>query len=375
MKIAIDGRGINWYHGTGIGTYTENLLKNLINIDNKNYYHIYWSGKNYDEYVKENTKIIMTSKKEHRYFQLSYFPENLSYKNIDIYHVPQNGIGLFPSISCKKIVTIHDLIPYIMPETVGKSYLLKFLKEMPSIIVNSDAILTVSEYSKKDILKFFPVDKNKIFVTPLAANSNFKPLDKEKCKYYIKQKYDIDAPFILYLGGFSNRKNIGFLINAFSKVYKDLNKEYKLIILGSYKDNSCKLIKLVDKLCMSKNIVFTGFIEDNELPIFYNAAETFVYPSLYEGFGLPPLESMSCGTPVIGSNITSIPEVIGNAGILINPYDMSSLITALGNLLNNETLRTELSKKGYERSKNFSWEKTSRKTLEIYTKICTQTQT
>lgn len=372
MKIGIDARGITWYHGTGIGTYTENILKNLFEIDKTNKYHIYWSGNNYNSFENKNSKIIMTSKRHQRFFQQHYFPENLINEEIDLYHVPQNGIGITAQIHCPKVVTIHDLIPYIMPETVGRGYLNKFLKEMPFIINNSQGILTVSEYSKKDILKFFPIDESKIFVTHLAANKDFKPMDKEKCKEIIKNKFNINNPFILYLGGFSDRKNVHSLIEAFSKVYNQLNKDYRLVILGSYRDSSQKLIKLVEKFKMASKIIFAGFVDQVDLPVFYNAADAFVYPSLYEGFGLPPLEAMNCGTPVITSNTTSIPEVVGDAGLLINPYDISSLTDSIGKLINNESLRNELSKKGLERSKEFTWRKTAKKTLQAYTKIAEQ---
>ena len=130
MRIAIDARGINWYKGTGIGTYTENVLKQLLNIDKENYYHIYWSGDYYDSYNGENSRIIMTSKKHRRFFQQNYFPGNIQKEKIDLYHVPQNGIGLCECVHCRKIITIHDLIPYIMPETVGPGYLLNFLKDV-----------------------------------------------------------------------------------------------------------------------------------------------------------------------------------------------------------------------------------------------------
>jgi glycosyltransferase involved in cell wall biosynthesis len=372
MKIAIDARGISWYHGTGIGTYTENLLRNLFKIDNNNNYHLYWSGNNYDKFEKDNWKIVMTSKRHQRFFQQHYFPENLQNEAIDIYHIPQNGIGLKEEINCAKVVTIHDLIPYIMPETVGKGYLSKFIREMPTIINNSQGILTVSEYSKNDILKFFPIDKNKIFVTPLAANEHFRTLDKEKCKSALKNKYNITKPFVLYIGGFSDRKNVHSLIEAFSKIYKHLNEEHNLIILGSYRDSSQRLVKLVETLEMNSKIIFTGFIPEDELPMFYNAADIFVYPSLYEGFGLPPLEAMNCGTPVITSNVTSIPEVVGDAGILINPNNPIELQSEMINLLNNESLRKELSEKGLKRSKLFTWKKTAKKTLDAYKKIAEQ---
>ncbi|WP_298846370.1 glycosyltransferase family 4 protein [Clostridium sp.] len=369
MKIAIDGRGVNLYNGTGIGTYTENVLKNLINIDTMNNYHIFWSGKNFESIKRENCKVIMTSKKHQRFFEDYYFPENISKENIDIYHMPQNGIGLSTNISCKKIVTIHDLIPYVMPETVGRGYLLKFLKEMPIIIGNSDGIITVSEFSKQDILKYFPIDESRIFVTPLAADSKYTPLDKLHCKKVLEKIYNLLNPFILYLGGFSERKNVASAITAFSKVYKDLNENYNLVIVGDYRDSSQKLVKLANELNMQSHVVFVGFVPEDHLPLFYNSCDALIYPSFYEGFGLPPLEAMNCGTPIIASNLTSIPEVVGDAGILINPYDTSAISLAIGTLLSSEKLKSELSAKALIRAKQFSWQNTAINTLKVYESV------
>ncbi|MCM8709663.1 glycosyltransferase family 4 protein [Clostridium sp. SYSU_GA19001] len=369
MKIAIDARGVNWYRGTGIGTYTDKVLRYLLRMDSKNYYHIYWSGENYEEFQFSNTNIIMASKKHHRFFEQNYFPADLKDNNIDIYHIPQNGIGMCENIECKKIATMHDLIPYIMPETVGRGYLLKFLKDVPKVIELSDALITVSEWSKQDILKYFPIDKNKIFVTPLAADDIYKPLDKEKCKYFLSKQYNINKSFILYIGGFSPRKNVKSLITAFAKVYKDLGKDYNLVIVGATRDQGQYLSEFSSNLEFSSKIIFTGFAPENHLPILYNACDAFVYPSLYEGFGLPPLEAMNCGTPVITSNLTSIPEVVGDAGILINPYNEYELMEALKKLLNNEKLQNEYREKGLIRAQDFSWNKTAEKTLEVYKKI------
>jgi len=369
MKIAIDARGINLYSGTGIGTYTENVLKNLINIDIVNNYHVFWSGNNYQSIKKENCKVVMTSKKHQRFFEDYYFPESILKENIDVYHMPQNGIGFSQEITCKKVVTIHDLIPYVMPETVGKGYLLKFLKEMPIIIDGSDGIITVSEFSKRDILKFFPIDESKIFVTPLAADKKYMPLDKVHCKNFLEKAYNLTNPFLLYLGGFSERKNVASAITAFAKIYNDLNKNYDLVIVGDYKDPSQKLVKLTNELKIESHVIFTGYVPEDHLPIFYNCCDTFIYPSFYEGFGLPPLEAMNCGTPVIASNLTSIPEVVGDGGILINPYDISEISQAIGNLLSNENLRSELSSKALIRAKEFSWQNTARSTLKVYESV------
>lgn len=369
MKIAIDARGINWYKGTGIGTYTDRILTYMIKNHSENFYHIYWSGNRYDNFNKENTKIIMSSKKQHRFFEQYYFPQNLKKESIEIYHVPQNCIGISENINCKKVITIHDLIPYILPETVGKGYLSKFLKEMPKIISTADAIITVSECSKKDILKFFPIDGEKIFVTPLAADEKYRPLDKELCRNKIKSKYNINNHFILYVGGFSARKNVLTLIESFAKVHKNLDQNYDLVLIGANKDEMKGLQKFCSELTINKNIKFTGFIKNSMMPIFYNAADLFVYPSLYEGFGLPPLEAMSCGTPVITSDTSSIPEVMGDSAILVDPNDKESLMYSIEAILNENTLQKELSSKGLKRSKLFSWEKTSENTLDVYSKV------
>lgn len=369
MQIAIDCRGINWYHGTGIGTYTDNLVKNLLSLDQNNHYKLFWSGTNYEDFKNNNSNCIITSSRHSRFFQDYYFPRNLQRDNTDLYHVPQNGIGISDNIRCTKVVTIHDLIPYTMPETVGKGYLLKFLREMPRIIEMATGIITVSEFSKRDILKFFPMNPDKIFVTPLATKEIFKPLDKDASFTFIKNKYNINKNFLLYLGGFSSRKNVHGLIEAFSKAYKNLNTDMDLVILGSYNDSSQKLVKLVGNLNMDDHIKFLGFIPEIELPLFYSAATVFVYPSTYEGFGLPPLEAMSCGTPVITSNITSIPEVVKDSGMLIDPYTNSDLENAIEILVNRRELQAALSIKGLTRSNEFSWQKTAKLTLDAYETI------
>lgn len=366
MRIAIDARGINWYKGTGIGTYTDKVLKYLLKQDKENYYHIYWSGEDYTEFQNNNAKIIMASKKHHRFFEQYYFPHNLKEEQMDIFHVPQNGIGLNENISCKKIVTIHDLIPYIMPQTVGKGYLLKFLKEVPKVLDMSDGILTVSEWSKKDILRFFPIDEKKVFVAPLAADSKYVPLNKDYCRELLASVYNITKPYILYVGGFSARKNVKTLITAFSKIYKKFNSDINLVIVGEKRDEGQLLNEFSCNLHAASKIIFTGFAPEAHLPLLYSACEVFVYPSLYEGFGLPPLEAMSCGAPVITSNLTSIPEVVKDAGILINPYIEEELSEAIIKLVNNENLRRIYSEKALIRSKDFSWSKTAEKTLEAY---------
>lgn len=367
MNFSIDARGINLYKGSGIGTYTENLVKELLILDTENKYTIFWAGENYREYKGNNSNVVVTSKKHGLFYENYYYPSFIKEHNIDLHHIPQNGIGLTDDYSIPSIVTIHDLIPYLMPETVGRGYLERFLKNMPYIISKTKGILTVSEYSKKDILRFFPsFAAENIFVTPLAANKTFKPLDKDFCTEYLSEKYRIDFPFILYIGGFSKRKNVKELIVAFNKISNSLPKDYKLVLCGSVKDEGEKLKEFCKENFIDDKVIFTGFVPDKDLPIFYNGCDLFVYPSLYEGFGLPPLEAMSCRTAVITSNLTSIPEVTKDSAILINPFNKDELQDAMYSILSSDNNLKELAEKGYKNSLNFTWRKTAELTLNAY---------
>ena len=373
MKIAIDARSATLHAGTGIGTYTNNLVSEIISIDSKDEFTLFCSGKFNEDFNKKNTNIIYSSGRHGSFYENHYIPSALNELHTDLYHIPQNGVGFDFDTEIPTIVTIHDLIPFTMPETVGKGYLERFLRDMPNIISNSSGILTVSEYSKKDILKFFSsYPEDKIFVTPLAANNNFKPMNKNNCKLYVEHSFGIKDPYILYIGGFSLRKNVLGLVKAFSKVYKDLNKPYKLLLGGGLKDEGEKLFTFVKENNLQDKIIFCGYLEDEILPVLYSGCDAFVYPSLYEGFGLPPLEAMSCKAPVITSNLTSIPEVTGDSSILINPYNINELEKALVTLLNDETLKTNLSEKGYLRSLEFTWTKTAQNTLNAYKNIASQ---
>lgn len=370
MKVCIDGRGLNWYKGTGIGTYTYNLLKNILRLNDEDLYYIFWSGSDYHDFKSEKSKILMASKKHQRFFENHYIPSFIKKESIDLYHIPQNGMGLAENMNCNKVVTIHDLIPYILPETVGKGYLKKFLYTMPQIMDNVQGILTVSEYSKGDILKFFPeLDEDDIFVTPLAANKIYKPMDKYYCNKYVTEKYGVTSPYYLYLGGFSTRKNVKGLILAFKEALKSFPQERQLLITGSLREEGEKLRELVQKESLEKHILFSGFAPDEDLPILYNACEAFVYPSLYEGFGLPPLEAMSCKVPVITSNVTSIPEVVSDCGLLVDPLDTLQIAESLVKICESPSLRESLSEKGFERSKLYSWENTAKNTINAYRKI------
>jgi glycosyltransferase involved in cell wall biosynthesis len=371
MKIGIDGRAAKWYRGTGIGTYTYQLISSLNDIDKINEYMLFMpESTNCDISFNRNFQIKnITEGNKSSFWDEVNIPNILMDRDIELYHVPQNGVGLPKDKHCPFVITLHDVIPYKMPETVGETFLRIFNEDMPNIVSKCDGIITVSEFSKEDIANAFSFPKEKIFVTHLAAEDIYRPLDKKECSDFIKSRYGIDGDYILYVGGFSPRKNIIGLIEAFSKLITKYKKDIKLVIAGKQGKSYAIYKKKTQDLGIEDSVLFPGFIEVDHLPKLYNASKLLAYPSFYEGFGLPPVEAMACGTPVITSNVTSIPEVLGDSAIFINPNDVDALCNSMYEILNNEELAESLILKGLVRSSELSWNKTARNTLLAYNKI------
>lgn len=367
MKIGIDARAAIWYRGTGIGTYTFQLIKNLYELDKLNQYRYFWPGDEYANLDISSDNIFNSiEKSKEKFWEEIHIPNCLENEKIDLYLVPQNGIGLPAQKKCPFVVTIHDLIPYVYPETVGKGYLKVFLEEMPRIIEMADLIITVSKCSKLDIQRIFKVPDEKIAITHEAAEAIYKPMDKAVAKKYLKDNYGLEGKLILYLGGFSPRKNVKGLINAFYEIHKDISEDYKLVFPGKQSRDFKDMKLLGEALNLKARIEYPGFVPVEDLPFFYNAAELFVYPSFYEGFGLPPLEAMACGTPTITSNISSIPEVVGKSALLYNPFNSMELAELMFKVLTNEKLAEEYSLKGITRAKKFTWKKTALETIKLF---------
>lgn len=369
MKIGIDGRAAKWYRGTGIGTYTYQLINNLSEVDNLNQY-LTFIPEDSDLKLKDNFSIeYIKESNNNNFWDDVRVPNLLNNFKMELYHVPQNGVGLSDNINCPKTITLHDIIPLKMPETVSDRYLKIFNDEMPKIIDNCDGIITVSEFSKKDIAKEYDFPLDKIFVTHLAAEDIYKPISRAYCKSFIKNKYKIEDNFILYVGGYSPRKNIIGIMEAFSLLDKNLRANLKVVITGK-KGISYDIYKnRAIELGISDDVIFTDFIPLNDLPIFYNACEFLVYPSFYEGFGLPPLEAMACGVPVIASNVTSLPEVCQNSAILIDPHNIDDLAYSMERVLSDSFLKLTMIGKSLATSNNYSWKNTALDTIKAYENI------
>lgn len=365
MNIGIDARAAVWYRGTGIGTYTYQLIHNISLYDKLNEYLLFLPNENITGISPGeniNIKLISEDRRDNFWEEVD-IPNILTNKEIDTYLVPQNGIGLPRDKNCPFAITLHDVIPYRMPETVGPSYLNLFTKEVPSIIENCDSIVTVSNFSKMDIHKEFSYPLDKIHVTHLAAEEIYYPRNKSLCKDHIKNVYGIEKDFLLYIGGFSPRKNILGLIEAYSCLPSKIRENLSLVILGKKGRSYYTYRDKAHKLGLKGQVIFPGYVPVNELPLFYNACKVFCYPSFYEGFGLPPLEAMACGAPVISSCLTSMPEVLQDAAIYIDPYDPNDIKEKLLSLLENDTLRSNVSFKGLLHSANYSWKKTALETI------------
>lgn len=371
MKIGIDARAAKLYRGTGIGTYTFQLINSLNKIDYKNDYLLFMPDPpGLDINFSKNFIINNIDEKDTTTFWSEVnIPNVLSGKDIDLYHVPQNGVGLPQDKKCPFIITLHDVIPIRMPETVSDKYLHIFNHELPKILPLCDGIITVSEFSKNDISKAFDFPKEKIHVTYLGAEEIYKPLDTDICKKIITKYYGISDDFILYVGGFSPRKNIFGLIYAFSKLLAKNNNGYKnlkLVIAGRKGQSYEKYREFTEKLQIENHVIFPGFIPLDHMPYLYNCAKLFVYLSFYEGFGLPPIEAMACGVPVISSNVTSLPEVLKDSALFVDPYSEKDICEALYNCLYNTPLRESLIIKGLILSSELKWLNTAKRTLEVY---------
>lgn len=299
------------------------------------------------------------------YFAYPFIVKKEVIKN-NVKHVTRQDLAfLLELIDLKKtIVTCHDIIPVAYYHTQNPVWKLnaKGLRK-------AEKIITVSEFSKNDIIKHIRYPEDKIEIIPPAVDHNLYYQNRNKSilkKYGIKE----DEKVILYVGAEEPRKNIQVLISSFNKL-KSKIPQIKLLKVGTpnYLRVREKLLKQIESLNLQKDVIFAGYVPESELAKIYNAVDLFVFPSLYEGFGIPPLEAMACGTPVITSNSSSLPEVVGDAAIIIDPYDANKFAEEMYEVLTEDGLREEMIRKGLDRSKMFSWEKAARKTREIYEQV------
>ncbi|GAC1385552.1 MAG: glycosyltransferase family 1 protein [Herpetosiphon sp.] len=285
---------------------------------------------------------------------------------LDVVHDP-NGIAPFlaPRGPTRRIVTIHDAVAYVYPATHNRLDNWRYHAMLPWAVQRADMVLTDSQHSLRDLKRYLNVPDRSIRYIHCGIDGRFAPVPETSERANILSQYGIAQPYLFYVGGINGRKNIARLFEAYAEVRKH-HPQLMLVIGGKRQWQTSEIDTTLYRLDLQHHIHFTGYVDDAHLPALYSGAEAFVFPSLYEGFGFPPLEAMACGTPVITSTASSLPEVVGDAALLIDPYDVGALIAAIEQVVTDPTLRTELRERGLKRVSTFTWAHTAQKTLAAY---------
>jgi glycosyltransferase involved in cell wall biosynthesis len=374
MRIGIDIRSLqNDSQLRGIGTYTGCLVRHLLSLDSENEYTFFvFKNRPVPDFLTDsifrNARLKRICKQRKRFVWLSsqfIFPYAITKERLDIFHSPEYIIPAF-SLS-RRVITVHDFIHSDYKRYKKKNTLVRnaYLLLRNRAIRRAHRVIAVSDYTKGKIMELIGIKEDKIKVIYEAASQEFRPIRDAELFSRLRAKYNIKDDFLLYVGVFDHHKNIENLIKAFSLVQ---DKCVNLVMIGAItdKENFASVNKLIAELGLRQRVKIFGYIPQDELVGFYNIAKMAISVSVYEGFGLPILEAMACGRPVIAAKNTSMKEIVGSSGLLVNPYDTAEIASAMDKLLSDGALRETLAAKAFIRAGEFSWEKTARQTLSLY---------
>ena len=380
MKIGVDIRVLMDKYYSGVSSYTANLLNAIFALDSDNEYKLFYnSWHNQDERLniwnRNNSKVIglhVPNKIFNYLYQKILHRPKLDevIGGVDVFWSPHFNFTCL-SKNTKKIITVHDLSFLRYPEffNARKNFWHKALG-INATLKNADKIIAVSENTKNDIVELLGIPEEKVKVIYSGNNSVKTEVDKNIAEKYLAS-HKINGRFILYLGTIEPRKNIIGLIDAYNKL-RAKNEQFsdlKLVLAGASGWKNKKTYRAWQMSSYKNDIIFLGYVNKDEQDILYNFASIFAYPSFYEGFGFPPLEAMTYGVPVICSNVSSLPEVVADAAVMVNPYDSGEIAEALAIVLEDSALREILIDKGYKRTKFFTWEKTAEEYLQVFKEL------
>ena len=374
MRIGIDVRRMYEF---GMATYIRNVVRTLGRIDQKNEYVLVGSPARFDMLgpLPENFRFVPLQKAEATFANYLEMHKVFHAEALDLIHVPNTPYRpLFSRVPF--VVTVHDLLDYmyrsrtnnVMRRTVH-AYLTR------AVMQHAARIFAVSNFTKRDVSRYFKVDPWKIEVVYNALDERFtRGHATPEEQAMVRGRYQIEAPFLLYAGRISPHKNVARIIEAFSALKGELAKDgafpdLKLIVIGDEVTKNPDIRRAVIRSGMQHEVRFLGFVPIDTLRIFFDMAKVFVFPSLYEGFGLPPLEAMAHGTPVVASSTSSLPEVVGNAAVQVNPENVFEISRALHRVLTDQLLRERMKAAGLEQAKLFSWETSVRRMLQVYQEV------
>jgi glycosyltransferase involved in cell wall biosynthesis len=361
---------------TGSGQYLRNLLPALEQVSEDDEYLLigprriagpapgkeHLASTPFDGHSEDLAKL---------WFEQISFPRACRALGLDLAHVPYFASPLLPALPT--IVTIHDLIPIVLPAYRARVLVRLYTGLAVAAARRAQLILTDSESSRRDILARLGVPAGRVWVIYLAPGPGYLPVTNQARLEMTRSKYHLPERFILYLGGFDRRKNVHGLLQAYKSASGVLGQEYSLVLAGRLPTEESavfpNLKRAIAELQMGETILPIGWVAEEDKPALYTLASLFVYPSLYEGFGLPVLEAMACGTPVVSSRAASLPELVGEAGLLVAPAEVMQIAQAMVSVLSDETLRLELRAKGLAQAQKFSWQKTAQQTLAAYREV------
>ncbi|UHA71648.1 glycosyltransferase family 4 protein [Paenibacillus sp. 481] len=374
MKVCLDGQPLLG-NLSGIGRYTACLyeqLQHLSDVDVTLGFNQLFTNLNSEKLpVQASQQHLFTFRYPYKVIRRLMKP-NFSYnlpcdwslkKKFDIYH--GTNFTYVPINKGRKIVSIHDLAFMKYPETTSDKIYKHHMSWVPYCANNADHIITISEATKRDIVELLSVAPEKVTVTPLAATDEFQPIARNDYVDVLK-KYHLPDNYILFVGTIEARKNLTTLLQAYHSLVSNHQSDIKLVIVGAKGWKTSSLYQYIETHRLEDKVVFTGYVSDEDLPFIYNGATLFAMPSWYEGFGLPLVEAMKCGVPVIGSNTSSIPEVIGPDGLLCDPSEPEDWADKMYAVINDRALREKWCRYSIAQSRQFSWKSTADKTIEVY---------
>ncbi len=367
MRVGIDARKL---HDYGIGTYVRNLVNELARQHDDAEYSLLCAPADVDEIRALGSRFRPCVIRAGNYSVSEQWsvPWTLARARLDLFHAPHYVVP--PLTTTRFVVTIHDCIHLRFPQYLPNRAALYYARTMMTAAARrSRRVLTVSQASKDDILHYLkiPADKVEVIYNAIDKRVTGEPTAEEVAR--VRDRFLLTAPFVLYTGNIKPHKNVDRLIEAFSLLRRRSSTDVKLLIIGDEISKYPNLRRLVHKFQLHQHVRFLGFVPDATLAVLYRLASVFVFPSLYEGFGLPPLEAMAAGAPVVTSNVSSLPEVVGDAALLIDPMDPASIADGMARVLNEPALREDLIRRGRERVKAFSWERSVARIRQLYGEV------
>jgi len=369
MRIAINTLGSQG-RAYGGARYIRSLVSWLAKVDPKNEYVLYVSREDVPRFsgLAPNFQLVPTV--AYRPLRILWeqagLPWDLERRRVDVYHGPGFVAPLIKTT--RQVITIHDMTFFLLPECHHFTKRHYFRCLIPKCVRRANQVIAVSENTKRDIIRVLGSEGEKIKVVYHGKDEGFHPDRAATTSCRLRAKYGLPMRVILFVGLIEPRKNLERLVRAYAKL-KNLHQDSCLLLAGRLGWGYQAVFRAVSESGVKDRVILPGFIPERELPSLYNLADVVVYPSLYEGFGLPVLEAMACGVPVVTSRVSSMPEIAGDAALLVDPYDVGDIAQALERALVDRALRERLANEGPKRCQPFTWQRTARETLAVYEEV------